>query len=99
MKWSGVIWWLKTLAILKLKKNGHSSKYTYRCHMCFSIESPWIAKFQKPFKYQTNEQSICYFNYMRNEKEGKKKKKNHLEKCYIPNMDLSIVESEVNSPC
>jgi len=36
---------------------------------------------------------------MRNEKEGKKKKKTILEKCYIPNMDLSVVESEVNSPC
>jgi hypothetical protein len=31
------------------------------------------------------------------EKEGKKK--TILEKCYIPNMDLSIVEFEVNSPC
>jgi hypothetical protein len=28
-----------------------------------------------------------------------KKRNPTLEKCYIPNMDLSIVESEINSPC
>jgi hypothetical protein len=33
------------------------------------------------------------------DKEGKKEGSPILEKCYIPNMDLSIVEFEVNSPC
>jgi hypothetical protein len=35
---------------------------------------------------------------MRRQK-GKKEGNPTLEKCYIPNMDLSIVEFEINSPC
>jgi hypothetical protein len=33
------------------------------------------------------------------DKEGKNKGNPTSKKCYIPNMDLSIIEFEVNSPC
>jgi hypothetical protein len=33
------------------------------------------------------------------DREGNKKENPTSEKCYIPNMDLSIVEFNVNSPC
>jgi hypothetical protein len=52
------------------------------------------------FKSLSNEPTInLTISATCGDREGKKRGNPISEKCYTPNMDLSIVEFKVNSPC
>jgi hypothetical protein len=79
-----VPWWFKTLATPKLKRNGHSSKYTYKCHMCFQNREPMncgIFRSLSNIKWTNNQ--FHFLSYMWLERKEKRKPPTS-EKCYIP---------------
>jgi hypothetical protein len=108
-----VPWWFKTLATPKLKRNGHSSKYTYKCHMCFQNREPMncgIFRSLSNIKWTNNQFHFLSYMWLERKEKGKpptSEKMLHSKVRVCPSLNLKSIHNTSlsywirshNSPC